>query len=499
MPDFNPSEPQRIEAAATPAAVPASGASALPHGASASERMSPAPVAPSRNDEFLDDFMASMEDSAPARPEPAARVEEPVFRNPSTFAVPPVQMDGPVMMEARPVVAERDLRQAFPMESGEAAMALAAMPHYEMGGKTGLRVSGLEMRWLLAEAKTTLADTAVTPPVVDEDGDRLVKGPLVEHHEALAKEVDQSLKALVAGGYLRPVRLSGEEARDQGAINEVIQAGMPSAWGDLGAGADHRTAYEMTDLGIAAGRSLRGWDGRGAEAGLIRLKGGAEMPQLVASESYAISALMMENRAMAGVLKQGEMGAYYRAELQNLAYRFDQGADPVATAGRLDALVDSASFVALEQIEGGVDERDAPLTQADLKNLADGGAKLLDRLPDGIEVAQVEGPSEWMSMDKAESRALLARLNGVRAGMEFIAVEREAMTDSRILPEAWKSVAQDQKDDALVIRNALTVAKGWLAQVATRGQDLHAEVMAMASGAFGERGTAVARQVLGQA
>lgn len=400
-------------------------------------------------------------------------------------------------LEAEPVVAERDLRQLFAMKSADAALALAAMPHYEIGGKNSVRVSQLEMRWLAAEAKATLADTSVSRPVEDEDGDRIVVGHLVEHHEAVAAEAEATIRGLVDQGYLRPVRLTPDEARGQGELNALLVRELPEDWKGLASGADSRLAYEMTDAGIAAGRSLRGWDGKTPEAGLVRLPEAQAMPPIVSSESYALSAMIMENRSLAGALRQGEMGAFYRAELATIEYGLDHGADAVTTAGRLDSVINSASFVALEQVEESIAVHDAPLSTADLDGLSVASHRILDKLPDALEVHLENGEQAWMSLDKPQSRVLLARLDGVRMGTELINRERELAPDTRELPEAWENrVTIRGGQNSLAIRDALAVAKGFLARAAEQPERITKEVMAMAKGAFGESGSAMARQLL---
>lgn len=446
-------------------------------------------------DDFLAGFMDQMEDT-PGQAPVFAQAEVTHESDPEPFESMPE-------VDIRPVQASRELQQTFPMASAKEAMALAAMPHYEMGGKNGVQMSQLEMRWLMAEAEATLKG----PDQNLQRGERSIEtdnggAEAVGTFKPVSQRdsADAAVKSLLEGGYIREVHLGPEDRRAQAEVDSAIRATLPKDWAFLQEGVDPKVAYVLTDEGIAAGRSVRAWDGNTPDAGLTRLPGGERMPPVVASESYALSAMVMENRAMAGALEKGEMGAFYRAELATVEYGLDRGADPVVTAGRVDSILDSASMSALEQIENGQFGHDAALRVEDMQAISDQAGRVIGKLPEvvRVNVETTEGPQvETLGLDKSESRELLARLDGVRLGTELILAEKRLSAGGADLTTAaaWQGSVRNQADN-LTVRNAISVARAWVGSVAEKADQARQEVQAMAQGAFGDRGGAMAAVML---
>lgn len=550
-----------------------------PRSVSASFAPTPAAAAPD------DDFLAMFDEA------PEARAEAPVFMEMEEEAEPSLQVASEPELEAQAIRAERDIRQALPLENPTQAMALAAMPHYELGGKPGVVVGKAEMRFLLAEAEATVRgpeqnilerveakptlDWSDTAPevqashqrAVDEIHaeivlhettraaiDRGVEEPVVYRFAALVKDgqeptandtpelakdlqmthmedmkkgfeatvadlnglvrdfrtkmenpddgartrrlvlepsqmADRNIESLVKAGYIEPIKATPEVREAIMRVNEYLREAAPAEWA-VTEKADPGVAYRLTDAGIAAGRSVRAWDGDSPEAGLVRLPKGSAMPPEVASDSYSVAAMMMENKANAGILKAGEMGAFLRAEMSSIEYDAKLGLRPAITLGRVEGILEGATDSALQQNEVGHTARTAPITVADIQNLVDRSRALVNRLPDLQEVS--DDPStanaRWLNKDLALNMA--ARLEGVGIGNKLIYydIEKAAAGQDMTRPEAWA----DSKTSTPDLRATLSTVRMWLNDVAESTQAAKRELAAMAEGVFGEQGKAVA-------
>ena len=386
----------------------------------------------------------------------------------------------------RPLVAARDLQQIFPMQEPREALTLAAMPHYDLGGKQGVRMGQLEMRWLMADATVTI------------DGDKDPSASL--SHNDLKQEADRGIKSLLQGGYIRQVELNVEERRSQAQINEVLRENFPGGWESLDTGVNPAIAFELTDSGIAAGRSIRIWNGNTPDAGLVRLPEGQPMPRVVASDSYDLSAAVMENRSLSGVLKPGEMGAFLQAELATIEFGHQTGSNPVVTIGRLDGVVDMATLAALDQIQNGQVGQNAPIRPEDLTRIINQSYRTLEPLPDLVPAGEDAGPQQ-LGLGKEGSKAAIARLEGVRLGTELISFQQAGVKGGVDMAKqrSWNGAVQFDQSNTLAMRDAIKVAKNWMTMAATKGVNIGQDLRAMSQGAFGAPGGAIAEQMLAKA
>ncbi len=426
------------------------------------------------DNDFLSSFMASADFDVQAQ-EPQAQLSTEIEATPEHD------------ISIRPILASRDLKQAFPVQEPREALTLASMPHYDLGEQGSVRMGHLEMRWLMADATVTIENENRTqvPPGRD-----------------LRAETDKGIQSLVDGGYIRPVTLTAAERRSVAQINEVLREDLPTGWESLNSGLNSSVAYELTDAGIAAGRSVRNWDGNSADAGLVRLPEGQPMPKIVASDVYDLSAAVMENRSLAGVLKPGEMGAYLQAEMSSIDYGRQIGTDPVVTLGRLDSVVDMSTVMALDQIQNGQSGPNVPLRTEDISRLVQQARRTLNALPDRVDVATLDGTgTERIGLGKDMSSVGIARLEGVRLGTELINFEQANSKAGKDLmtEQAWKGAVSFDQGNTLAMRDAIKVAKNWMSMVAEKGTNIGQEIRAMSQGAFGATGGAMAEEMLSRA
>lgn len=426
------------------------------------------------DNDFLSSFMAGSDFDVQAQEaQPAATIE--------------IETTPEQDISIRPLLASRDLKQAFPVQEPREALTLASMPHYDLGAQGSVRMGHLEMRWLMADSTVTIENES---------------GMTVSAGRDLCAETDKGIQSLVDGGYIRAVSLTVEERRAVAQINEVLREDLPTGWEALNSGVNPSIAYELTDAGIAAGRSVRNWDGNSADAGLVRLPEGQPMPKIVASDVYDLSAAVMENRSLAGVLKPGEMGAYLQAEMSSIDYGRQNGTDPVVTLGRLDGVVDMSTVMALDQIQNGQSGPNVPLRTEDIARLVQQARRTLDALPERVDVPTLNGTgTERIGLGKDLSSVGIARLEGVRLGTELINFEQAGSKAGKDLmsEQAWKGSVSFDQGNTLAMRDAIKVAKNWMSMVAEKGTNIREEIRAMSQGAFGAPGGAMAEELLSRA
>lgn len=414
-------------------------------------------------------------------------------------------------LEIRALRAGRSLQQVFPLNSPTEALALAAMPHYDLGGQAAIRMGRLEMRFLLAEAEATLKGASQhvvegTKLAIRENGDA-VELPTRTNSD-IRSDGDATIQSLLDGGYIREVSLSRDEQESVSRINDVLREDLPKDWKVLDSHFDKRLAFELTDAGIEAGRSVRNWGGNTPDAGMVRLPDGVPMPSVVATDTYDLSAVIMENRSLAGTLQPGELGAFLRAELASIEYSYHEGADPQVTAGRLDGVIAFAKVAALGQIQNGTRAEQSPLTPADMSLIAQRGRHLLLRLPEVVpEVVEAGDGVETRGLDKWGSMADIAHLEGVRIACEAISFRLDKAGIDMTDPREWAGFGQgldgraptDEQQDTMAMADAIKVVKNWMKMVAAQGENIRSECRAFAQGAFGARGAAIADHLLARA
>jgi len=560
-----------------------------PRVVSATFNAAPAAVAP--DDEFLDMM---------GEPEQAHAFNQEVEEEPEVAAAGPESapaVDGPVALaheepelKAEPLVGLEDIRKELPLENSTQALALAAMPHYELGGKPGVVVGKAEMRFLLAEAEATVRgpeqntierveakpsfDWSTASPEVQDSHARAeevvrmertllqttqaalkngVEEPVAyrfaslissgqqvsttetselardlhaSHPEEMRKAfnetvadldnlvrdfrtrleaqddasrvnrvvldpvqmADRNIEALVRAGYIEPIKATPEVKDAVLRVNEYLKEAAPKNW-NLLADAEPTVAYRLTDTGIAAGRSVRSWNGDDPEAGLVRLPKDVTMPPEVSSDSYSVAAMMMENKANAGILKPGEMGAFLRAEMDSIAYDAKEGTiRPAVALGRVEGILEGAGDAAFQQIEMGHSAESAPMTVRDMEFIASRARTLLDTLP-----SFQEGGADPGWLNKNRGYAMAADLEGVAIGHKLILydIEKASKGADMTMPESWA----EQKTTTPSSRATLSTVKVWLDEVAESADAARRELAAMAEGVFGEQGKAVAARI----
>jgi len=300
---------------------------------------------------------------------------------------------------------------------------------------------------------------------------------------APSEMADRNIAALLKGGYIETVKPTPEQRTAMMQVNDFLKDAAPQGW-NVTAGVDAGTAYRLTDKGITAGREIRSWDGDTPEAGLVRLPGGEPMPLEVAEHAYAISEMMMQDRANAGLLKPGELGAFLRAELNSIEYASTQGRRPATTLAGVEAVLDGAFDSVIQQNEMGVAMDKAPLSFADMKNLSERARALAATLPDIQEVSDdPENPdARWLEKERVEVMA--ARLDGARIGTELVHYDIEKALEGLDMTkaESWQGLKKDTPD----LQATLVTMKLWLNEVAMAPKK---ELAAMAEGVFGRQGS----------
>jgi len=545
-----------------------------------------APAAAAPDDDFLD-MMGGDEPDHSQGYHQEMEVEE---EGPQAVGTASMQVEAEPELEARALVAERDIRQELPLENSTQALALAAMPHYDLGGKPGVVVGKAEMRFLLAEAEATVRgpeqnaierveakpsldwshtspqvqashhraeevvrmertllqatkaamDNGVEEPVAYRFAALVSSGRQVStsetselardlhetHPEELRKAfeetvadldglvrdfrtrleaqentdrtqrivldpvqmADRNIDALVKSGYIEPIKATPEVKDAVLRVNDYLKEAAPKNW-NLLSEAEPTVAYRLTDAGIAAGRSVRSWNGDDLEAGLVRLPKGEALPPEVSSDSYSVAAMMMENKANAGILKPGEMGAFLRAEMDSIAYDAKQGLiRPAVAMGRVEGILEGSTDSAIQQIEMGHTAESAPLSVRDMEGLAARARTLIDSLPDFQKGGADPG---WLNKNRAYTMA--ADLDGIAIGNKLILYDLQKASEGADMtrPESWS----EQKTTTPSSRATLSTVKLWLDEVAESAEAARRELAAMAEGVFGEQGKAVAARI----
>ena len=543
-----------------------------------------APAAAAPDDDFLD-MMGEVE---PQQAYHQEREDEPEVHASVSESTPAaglaiMQLEEPEL-KAEPIVGQK-IQKELPLENSTQALALAAMPHYKLGGQPGVVVGKAEMRFLLAESEATVRgpeqnmiervepkpaldwstaspevqasharaeevvrmertllqatkaalENGVEEPVAYRFASLVSSGREVStsetselardlhstHPEEMRKAFDETvadldnlvrdfrarleaqddssrlnrvvldpvqmadrnINALVKAGYIEPIKATPEMKEAVLRVNEYLKDAAPKNW-NLLADSEPSVAYRLTDAGLAAGRSIRSWNGDDLEAGLVRLPKGETLPPEVSSDSYSVAAMVMENKANAGILKPGEMGAFLRAEMDSITYDAEHGLiRPAVALGRVEGILEGANDSSIQQIEMGHNAESAPMTVRDMEFLAARARTLLDTLPSFQKGGVDPG---WLNKNRAYTMA--ADLDGIAIGNKLILYDIKQASEGADMtkPEPWAS----QKTTTPSMGATLTTMKVWLDEVAESAEAGRRELAAMAEGVFGEQGKA---------